>query len=81
MKVKVKELYFNIVARHIKRFKTAVAMEFAHRDCDWFNLIILLRNQFYVVVITLRHWLNHTVCYTIVAMVINVMLLNARCYY
>ena len=35
-------LYFNIVARHIKRFKTAVAMEFARRDCDWFNLIVLL---------------------------------------
>ena len=35
-------LYLNIVARHIKRFKTAVAMEFAHRDCDWFNLIVLL---------------------------------------
>jgi len=35
-------LYFNIVARHntiehIKRFKTVVAMEFAHRDCDWFK--------------------------------------------
>jgi len=30
-------LYLNIVARHIKRFKTAVAMEFAHRDCDWFK--------------------------------------------
>ena len=38
----VKKLYFNIVARCIKRFKTAVAMEFAHRDCDWFNLIVLL---------------------------------------
>jgi len=38
MKVKVvKELYFNIVARRIKRFKTAVAMEFVHRDCDWFK--------------------------------------------
>ena len=30
-------LYLNIVARHIKRFKTAVAMEFARRDCDWFK--------------------------------------------
>ena len=35
--VPVAVLYFNIVARHIKRFKTAVAMEFAHRDCDWFK--------------------------------------------
>ena len=35
-------LYLNIVARDIKRFKTAVAMEFARRDCDWFNLIVLL---------------------------------------
>jgi len=35
-------LYFHIVARHIKRFKTAVAKEFAHRDFDWFNLIVSL---------------------------------------
>ena len=30
-------LYLNIVVRDIKRFKTAVAMEFAWRDCDWFK--------------------------------------------